>query len=1301
MIQTILSYAWQYITNPKLVIALSILVALVSSYSVVPRQYFFMMVAAYILGLVIYGIYWLIQRRKHAEQGEALAEAIQQDTTAEYGKQKDKEELNLINQQMKDSIQLIRKSKLGDKSGNAALYELPWYMVIGNPAAGKSSAIYHSGLKFPFEETHQKVVSSGLSGTRNCDWFFSTEGVLLDTAGRYSVYSEDHSEWLGFLNILKKNRSKAPINGLIVIVSVAELVSQSPEKSIKLAKSLRARIQDLTERLEIFAPVYLVFSKMDLIAGFTEFFECYESAEFDQVWGATLPYDSESSQNAVEHFEKHYNILYDGLKGVSTTHLSRRHAQNISPSVMTFPLEFKTLKPVLKTFIGTLFEENPYQFKPVFRGFYFTSALQEGVIESPMTEQIVDDFQLTKIPNSEHGIPQNSISQNHGYFLKGLFSEVILKDKNLVKQHINPTTKRKRYLAFIASLLGVSIILGLWVWSYRNNQQLIADVQADLNKVVQMEQTSGQELSTQIDALLILQQRLEQLDDFDQHRPLKFSFGLYQGNDLKEKLKAEYLKGVKQIVLAPSQQNIAQYLQRVKGNEQTLKQNHVNVEIKQASSTQIASEPSDTNPQDAYNALKAYLMMSNPQYMDASHLSDQVTRFWRSWLDTNRGQMPRGEMIQKAEKILSYSMTLANDKKFPVLESDAQLVDQTRQVLLSVVRGMPARDRVYNEIKMRAAVRFPAVTVAQIVGETNRNVMLGGYALPGIFTQKAWDEYVDKAIEEAANKPTDTKDWVLNSTQSDDLTFSGSPDQIRKQLTQLYKQEYIAEWKKFINATHYAKGTDFVQQAKVMDVLGEPQNSPIRTYIDRVAKETSWDNPVVQAELAAPQTGFIAWFKRKVLGQGKTDDIQRASNQAQGQISQQFQVFYQLVRKRDDLQNKSLLDDYLQNMAQVRSKLNDLRSAGDFGPSALALAKLTINDQSSVFNTTQKVVDEKLTVGLGELDQQMVQKLLVSPLTQSFDSLLTPAQDEINKLWTLQAFQPFSQTLSQKVPFNSSGTIQATSSEISQIFGDNGSISKFVKETLDPFVIRRGYTLSSKTWKNMGIGLNPEFVMNFEQYTTPINGASAGASGGAPVAANQSNFQFYPIPNNKLLSYTIDIDGQRLVYENGIQQWVNFMWPNPGAIPGARITAIDLDGQTHTIFDEPGEYGINKLIDSAQRKSLNGSFEMTWASKQNSDLFVKLQFRLISGNASNPIGSNRGYVGLKLVDRVTSPKAPLVVAAQAAPVTVSANSPAASPFGGATAPTAAAPKPQTTAPASPTAAPAGNAANAAGKGVAQ
>ncbi|MCX2622770.1 hypothetical protein OQ620_28560, partial [Klebsiella pneumoniae] len=101
--------------------------------------------------------------------------------------------------------------------------------------------------------------------------------------------------------------------------------------------------------------------------------------------------------------------------------------------------------------------DNPYQFKPVFRGFYFTNALQEGTIESPMTEQIAQDVLLNKIPNSEHGVPTRSVAQNHGDFLKGLCSDVILKDKNLVKQHINPLRKRQRYVGFIAALFGVSI----------------------------------------------------------------------------------------------------------------------------------------------------------------------------------------------------------------------------------------------------------------------------------------------------------------------------------------------------------------------------------------------------------------------------------------------------------------------------------------------------------------------------------------------------------------------------------------------------------------------------------------------------------------------------------------------------------------------------------------------------------------------------------------------------------------------------------------------------------------------------
>lgn len=1246
---TLLGYVWQYVTNPKAMMALSFFVALVAMYNSVPPKTFYTLVSIYCIGLIFWGIYEFIQHKKRSMQGEELVDAISRDTESEYGKQKDKEELQLINQQMKDSIQLIRKSKLGDKSGNAALYELPWYMVIGNPAAGKSSAIYNSGLRFPFEENHQKMISSGLSGTRNCDWFFSTEGILLDTAGRYSVYAEDHNEWLGFLGLLKKNRSKSPVNGLIVIVSVAELVSQSPEKSIKLAKNLRARIQDITERLEIFTPIYVVFSKMDLIAGFTEFFECYEHDEFDQVWGATLPYEPNSSENATNLFDKHYGLLYDGLKGVSTTHLSRRHSQNISPSVMTFPLEFKTLKPVLKTFIGTLFQDNPYQFKPIFRGFYFTSALHEGTIESPMTEQLAKDFHLIQSDNSEFGIPTKSISQDHGYFLKGLFSDIILKDKNLVKQHINPLRQRKRFMSFLGLLIAVAIVLSLWIWSYRNNQQLITEVQADMDKVVQIENRSKENLVAHLDALLILQGHLQQLDQFEQDRPLKYSFGLYQGNQIREKLKIEYLKGSRQLLLQPAQQNMMQYLQRVKTNAAVLKENHINVKLNQnVRVNQLYLEPSDNNPQDAYNALKAYLMLSNPQYRESSHLSDQLSRFWRTWLDGNLGQIQRGDMLPKAEQVLSYTMSLVNDPLFPSLESDSQLVDQTRQILMSVSTGIPARDRVYNEIKMRGSVRFPALTVKQIIPELANTSMLGAYALPGIFSHQAWNGYVKDAIEQAANSPTDSKDWVLNMTQSDDLTFSGSPEQIRKQLTEIYKQEYITEWRKFINAVHYAKGKDLAQQMRVIDVLGEPENSPIRALLERIAKETSWDDPVIQSELATPQKGFVAWFKRKILNRDESQTAQmNTAVMSQGVISKEFNMYYQLVRKRDDLQNKSLLDEYLLSLGQVRSKFNDLKSAGDTGPATMALVKQTINDQNSVFNSTQKYVDEKMSVGLKEMDQQQLQKLLIAPLTQSFETLITPAQDEINKLWMIQAYQPFLANLANKYPFNTAGSVQATSNEINQIFGENGSIARFVKEYLDSLVIRRGYTLASKTWKDLGISLNPQFSTDFQRYVAPSNGMATGELNQASVTSteNQSNFQFYPQGNSQLLSYTIEIDGQRMVYENGIQQWVNFVWPNKGVIPGARITAVDTEGKNYTIVDEPGEYGINRLIEGANRTQNGHTFEMIWRAKEDPKIFVKMNFRLISGS-SNGIGSNKGYNGMQLANTVLTNKAVRVVSAE-------------------------------------------------------
>jgi type VI secretion system protein ImpL len=105
------------------------------------------------------------------------------------------------------------------------------------------------------------------------------------------------------------------------------------------------------------------------------------------------------------------------------------------------------------------------------------------------------------------------------------------------------------------------------------------------------------------------------------------------------------------------------------------------------------TDASPTNVEDGYNALKTYLMLSDKRHVEVAHLTDQVTRFWRGWLEDNRGNMPREQMIRSAERNLSFFLAHVNDDNWPMLEGNLSLVDQTRENLRRVVRGMPARER--------------------------------------------------------------------------------------------------------------------------------------------------------------------------------------------------------------------------------------------------------------------------------------------------------------------------------------------------------------------------------------------------------------------------------------------------------------------------------------------------------------------------------------------------------------------------------------------------------------------------------
>lgn len=199
---------------------------------------------------------WWVKRRRARQASDQIGEMLDQQAAkvASETPANKRAEVEALRERLSYAIKTIKQSKLGQVSGGTALYELPWYIVIGNPAAGKSSAVVNSGLQFPFADKGTSNIIQGIGGTRNCDWFFTTEGILLDTAGRYSVHEEDREEWLGFLGLLKKYRPKAPINGIIIAASVAEVGGNRPEYAINLAKKLASACAGVDRKTRSFRP---------------------------------------------------------------------------------------------------------------------------------------------------------------------------------------------------------------------------------------------------------------------------------------------------------------------------------------------------------------------------------------------------------------------------------------------------------------------------------------------------------------------------------------------------------------------------------------------------------------------------------------------------------------------------------------------------------------------------------------------------------------------------------------------------------------------------------------------------------------------------------------------------------------------------------------------------------------------------------------------------------------------------------------------------------------------------------------
>ena len=265
-------------------------------------------ILAVVIAWAVYNLIALARANKKDQQLMADLAAPQVDPAQAAIDEAQDEEAATLRQTFEEALQFLKKTRSKGRRDRQYLYELPWYVIIGAPGAGKTTLLLNSGLKFPLSE-HQGVDQiKGVGGTRNCDWLFADEAIFLDTAGRYTTQDShqpvDAAAWSGFLDLIKKYRPRRPINGVLVTMSMSDLLQLTEEERRQQSSAIRKRIMELYEVLGVRFPIYMLFTKCDLVAGFTDFFALLTQEERAQVWGETFPgEDLQQTDNHIARFD--------------------------------------------------------------------------------------------------------------------------------------------------------------------------------------------------------------------------------------------------------------------------------------------------------------------------------------------------------------------------------------------------------------------------------------------------------------------------------------------------------------------------------------------------------------------------------------------------------------------------------------------------------------------------------------------------------------------------------------------------------------------------------------------------------------------------------------------------------------------------------------------------------------------------------------------------------------------------------------------------------------------------------------
>ncbi len=1035
------------------------------------------------------------------------------------------------------------------------LYQLPWYVIIGAPGAGKTTALVNSGLQFPLADRFGKAALRGIGGTRNCDWWFTNEAVLLDTAGRYttqeSEQQQDASEWGNFVGLLRKYRGRQPINGVIVTVSVSDLLTQSAEASRQQAISLRQRLMELHEQLGIRFPVYVLVTKTDLLKGFRAYFASFDKAQRDQVWGFTFPWERSrlADFDLLSAFTQEYALLQQRLDaGLPDTLLQESDGRARAESYL-FPQEFAALRPLLNDYLETVFSRSNFetQFSP--RGIYFASGTQEGL---PFDRVMGELSRALNLPQDEGGnsgawdnvnkeapIPGN---KGQSFFLKDLLQNVIFQEAGLAGSNRwwefrNRAVLWSGYVVLAAALVIAGV---LWITSYNNNRSYLQEVQARVPEVAKLSQNLQANDLTDLYALLPFLNgvlHLPESKDFDLNDPsITRRMGLYRGVEVSDATQTLYQKSLKQLLMPQVAQLITTWLRNDNGSDADY----------------------------SYEALKAYQMLYSPKHYDG--------KFLHAWLMLNIQRNQPQNVTQQQISQLDWHLT-------QLLETQIQASPYARDDALvkreqALINQMPLSQRVYGRLRrlLERDDSLKSVSLASLGGPQSELVFSRksgksiGEGIPGLFTPDGYWNSFDKNINSVTAALHDDDQWVLGGQVQGE-----TKEQTDLAVRQLYMADYMRQWDGLLQDIQLNNSADLSQRINAARLLSS-SNSPLRKLVvnlshylvlEKAAPEEAAKAGKDDKEESSASSTLTALFRSR---QATTAASQQQTPEQS--VTAHFAPIIELAQPLEKGGKTIAFDDFLKQIDELYRYLTAVQDAANSGmppPAGDSISRL----QASAGRLPGSLQNMFTSMAVG-----------ASSDTQRRDL------DNVRKRINVEVGSFCRQAIAGRYPLSRSGRSEVTPDDLARMFAPgSGLMDSFFRDNLANKV-----DTTQSSWR-FTPGIDGKTLPGGESILRPFQQAQsirdAFFANGATTPSFRVTVRTLQMDNN-ILTLTLDVDGQLLRYSHGPQAVQLMSWPGPGGTNQVRMQLGLADGTTATLVTN-GAWALNRFFDRAQIARGGGS----------------------------------------------------------------------------------------------------------------